>query len=63
MSEILEKTRMDRVILPWDLKLYSPNKQYSKGDLQVDLKIITETICKYSLAKVGQFHRKLDDAK
>ena len=62
MSEILEKTRMDRVILPWDLKLYSPNKQYSSRNLQVDLKTITDTICKYSSTKVGQFHKKLDDA-
>jgi hypothetical protein len=65
MSEILEKTRIDRVILPWDQK-FDPHrsankKRYGRSDLQQDLNAIIDNICRVSYMRIGKFHKRLDD--
>jgi hypothetical protein len=65
MSEILEKTRIDRVVLPWDSR-FEPErscdkKKYGKKDFQAFLGKIIDEICHSAFMRVGEFHKRLDN--
>lgn len=65
LSEVLEKKKSDKIILPWDKK-FDPTrsknkKRYGRYELEADLKKIIESICGFAFMRVGQFHRRRDD--
>ncbi len=62
LSELLEKARIDRIILPWDDKIdFRRNKPkiYSKKNMKTLLESISNKICSSAFMRVGQFHQRL----
>jgi inhibitor of KinA sporulation pathway (predicted exonuclease) len=65
LSEVLEKKKIDRIVLPWDQK-FDPNrsnnkKRYGRQELEDGLSKIIDNICGFAFMRVGQFHRRIDD--
>lgn len=63
-SEMLEKTRIDKVVLPWDNKYDAgrhKEKRFAKKNLEAELSKIISTICSCAFMRVGQFHKSLQD--
>lgn len=56
MSELLEKARIDRIILPWDYKIdlrKHKSKVYSRTNLESILQDIIKQISSCAFMKVG----------
>lgn len=64
MSELLEKSRIDRIIFPWDNKVdfrRNKGKNYSRKNLETILENIIEQISSCAFMRVGQFHKRIED--
>ena len=67
LSETLEKTRNDRIVLPWEWR-FEPQRsasrqQYDRSSLEADLALLIDQICRSSVQRLGRFHVRLDSAE
>lgn len=61
LSEMLEKDRIDSVVLPWDAHAPRHSPRLSRSSLQQELRKMIDGICRAAFLQVGKFHARLDD--
>ena len=61
---MIEKVRMDKMILPWDDKMdttRSRDGKCSENAIKGIINGIIDMICKSAFMKVGQFHKSIEN--